>query len=115
MELTNQVVATAEGSPVTVVTLTGDIDGSTAPQAQAEVLGLMNPGIKIVLDMKGVGYLSSAGLRMLLLTYRTVVGRGGQAALAGLSSDLQDTMSLTGFLDFFQHYPTVEAAVAALN
>ncbi len=46
---------------VTVVALTGDLDGSTAPQAQIEVLPLMGPGCRILLDMTGVDYMSSAG------------------------------------------------------
>jgi anti-sigma B factor antagonist len=115
MEVRNQTTTTAAGGAVTVVTLVGDIDGNTAPQAQAEIVRLVAPGTRMVLDMSGVGYLSSAGLRMLLLTYRTVIGKGGKAALAGLSTDLEDTMALTGFLDFFQHFPTVNEAVASLN
>ena len=48
------------------------------------------------------------------MTYRTVNGKGGQVALVGLSSDLEDTMSMTGFLDFFDHFDTLDAGVAHL-
>lgn len=99
---------------VIVVEIDGEIDGSTAPAAQAEIVPLAQDGAKIVIDMSGVGYMSSAGLRMLLVVYRTVSGQGTTVALSGLSQDLEDTMSLTGFLDFFDHFDNVDNAVASL-
>ena len=100
---------------VTVVEISGEIDGSTAPDAQAQIVPLATGDAKVVIDMSGVGYMSSAGLRMLLVVYRTVSGGDSTVALSGLSQDLEDTMSLTGFLDFFDHYATVDEAVAAVG
>jgi len=100
---------------ITVVEMKGDIDGSTVPEAQAHVLGLLQPGGTIILDMTGVGYMSSAGLRMLLSTYRTVTGNGGRVILVGLSEEIQDTMSATGFLNFFVLQDTLAEAVTALS
>ena len=97
-----------------VVTIAGEIDGSNAPQAQEVILAQAEPGAKVVLDMTGVTYMSSAGLRMLLTAYRTINGKGGKIVLVGLSSDLEDTMSATGFLDFFTHRETLEAGAAAV-
>lgn len=98
---------------VTVVSLSGDIDGNTAPEAQSRIVPLAMGDAHIVLDMSGVSYMSSAGLRMLLVIYRTIGGRGGKVVLSGLSPDLQDTMSLTGFLDFFEHFDALPDAIAA--
>jgi anti-sigma B factor antagonist len=97
-----------------VITLEGDLDASTAPEAEAQILPLAESGSKIALDMTGVPYMSSAGLRMLLATYRAIAGKGGKVVLVGLSVDLQDTMSLTGFLEFFTHCDTLDAGLAAL-
>jgi anti-sigma B factor antagonist len=97
-----------------VVELVGDLDGNTAPEAQAKIVPLAVPGVKIILDMSKVAYMSSAGLRMLLVLYRSIAGSGGKVVLVGLSSELEDTMELTGFLDFFDHYATVDDGVAAL-
>jgi anti-sigma B factor antagonist len=94
--------------------MTGEIDGSTAPQAQEVILAQAEPGAKVILDMTGVTYMSSAGLRMLLTAYRTINGKGGRIVLVGLSSDLQDTMSVTGFLDFFITCDTLDAGAAAV-
>ena len=100
---------------ITVFTIAGDIDGSTAPEAQEKIVPLAAPDAKIVLDMNAVAYMSSAGLRMLLVIYRTIVGQGGKVVLVGLSEELQDTMALTGFLDFFDHFDSLDDGLAALN
>ena len=103
---------------VTIVELTGDMDGNSAPEAQTQVLQLAEQetkDTKIVLDMTKVPYMSSAGLRMLLVVYRTVKSRGGNIVLVGLSEELRDTMALTGFLDFFEHYDTADQGIAALT
>jgi anti-sigma B factor antagonist len=105
-------VATRQNAQV--VTIVGEIDGSSAPQAQEQILALAVPNVKLVLDMTGVTYMSSAGLRMLLLAYRTVNGKGGKIVLVGLSNDLKDTMSVTGFLDFFTCTDTLDAGIKVL-
>jgi anti-sigma B factor antagonist len=97
-----------------IVTISGDLDGATTPVAQEKILPLAGPKAYIILDMSGVNYMSSAGLRMLLLMYRTIVGQGGTVALVGISEDLADTMSLTGFLDFFKRFDNLEESLAGL-
>jgi len=105
-------VATRQNAQV--VTIVGEIDGSTAPRAQEQILALAGPNVKVALDMTGVTYMSSAGLRMLLLAYRTINGKGGKIVLVGLSNDLKDTMSVTGFLDFFTCTDTLDAGLKEL-
>lgn len=99
---------------ITIVQIVGELDGNTAPVAQEEIVALAEPGCKVVLDMTQVPYMSSAGLRLLLLAYRTISGKGGSIVLVGLSGDLADTMQLTGFLDFFKYYDSLDAGIAAL-
>jgi anti-sigma B factor antagonist len=54
-----------------------------------------------VLDVAQVGYMSSAGFRMLLLAHRTMTAKGGRLALVGLAEEVRETMEMTGFLQFF--------------
>lgn len=100
---------------VTVAELVGEVDAKTAPDVQKQVLGLAQPGSKIIMDMTQVPYMSSAGLRVLLSIYRTVEAKDGKLVLVGLSEELQDTMSVTGFLDFFTTSPTLDAGIAAIE
>ena len=99
---------------VTVVEIAGDIDSNTAPQAQEQVLPLVQPGSKMLLDMSGVEYMSSAGLRMLLSMYRQISRGDGSIVLVGLSEEIKDTMSVTGFLNFFTTHDTVDEGLQAL-
>jgi anti-sigma B factor antagonist len=98
-----------------VVTLEGELDATTSPLAQREIMPLAGPERRILLDMSGVSFMSSAGLRLLLSTYRQATALGGVVALAGLSEELQDTMSMTGFLSFFTVHPDAPSGVAALQ
>ena len=100
---------------VMVVEMAGDIDSNTAPQAEEQILPLVQPGAKILLDMSGVEYMSSAGLRMLLSTYRQVSRQNGGIVLVGLAEEIKDTMSVTGFLNFFMIRDTVDEGLKALG
>ncbi|MDX2272343.1 MAG: anti-sigma factor antagonist [Cyanobacteriota bacterium] len=100
---------------VTLVELEGEIDGKTAPMAQEKIVPLTQAGGKMLLDMTHVTYMSSAGLRVLLLLYRQMTSNNGQIALVGLSEDIKDTMSVTGFLKFFTISDTVDSGLAALQ
>jgi len=100
---------------VTVVRLSGAIDGNTAPEAQSRILPLMETQPSVVLDMSEVEYLSSAGLRTLLLLYRQAASRDGKVAIAGLRESIKDTMAVTGFLNFFLLQNDVATAVAEIT
>lgn len=100
---------------VNVVRITGDLDGNTAPTAQAQIMLLASPNVKIVLDMSEVSFMSSAGLRMLLVMYRTLISKSGKVVLVGLSEDIRDTMSMTGFLDFFSYHETLDDGLKTLS
>ena len=105
--------STLEGT--TVVTLTGELDGKTAPAAQQQIVPLIAPGGSTLLDLSGVNYMSSAGLRMMLLLYRQAVGLDNRIALVGLSNEIRDTMDATGFLDYFVVSDTLDAGLSLLE
>lgn len=100
---------------VHVVELSGELDANTSPVAQQQIIPLATEGSRILLDMGGVSFMSSAGLRLLLSTYRQVTTQKGLIALAALSEDLKDTMSMTGFLSFFTTYDTTEGGLQAMR
>lgn len=98
-----------------IAILKGEIDGKTAPDVQAQLAPVIDANNKIVLDMTGVTFLSSAGLRILLLVYRQANAKNGKVALAGLSEQIKDVMSITGFLNYFHVSNTVEEAIQAVQ
>jgi anti-sigma B factor antagonist len=103
-----------EKAGITVARLAGEINSGTAGMVQEKLLELVEPGCKIVLEMSGVTYISSVGLRTLLLLYREINHQNGRVVLCGLPEMVYDTMFITGFLEFFETYDTCSAAQSAL-
>lgn len=108
-------IETRTQGEITVVALAGELDGRTAPAVQEELMSLTEPGCKILLDLSGVTYMSSAGLRTLLLLYRRIDAADGRVVLVGLREMIRDTMAVTGFLDFFDDCATLDQGVVALT
>lgn len=100
---------------IKMVVIKGDIDANTAPKVTETVLPLVQPESKILVDMTEVPYMSSAGLRSLLSLYRQTTAKDGKIVVVGLSEDILDTMSVTGFLDFFTVCDTVELGLNTLK
>jgi anti-sigma B factor antagonist len=99
---------------VTVVALHGNLDGDTAGLVENEVGGLVRDRQRVLLDLDGTSYLSSAGLRVLLLIYRQAQDDGGQIAITRISPDIRAVLTATGFVDFFTITDTVDAGLEAL-
>ena len=100
---------------VTVLEASGDVDGSTAPVLQEKVLQVTQPGCRLLMDMSKIDFMSSAGLRVMLLVHRQISGGNGQVVLVGLSQSIRDTMNATGFLKFFTTADTLDAGLQALR
>jgi len=100
---------------ITIITVAGDIDSRSASTVQDQIIPMTIDVKKLILDLSKVDYMSSAGLRVLLLLYRQVASQKGQIILVGLSPSILDTMSVTGFLKFFMVMDEIEAAMTALQ
>lgn len=100
---------------VTVFEIVGEIDGKTAPEVQEKVIAESPAGGKVILDMSGVPYMSSAGLRIMLTIYRHVTGSKGSLALVGVIDEIKETMEITGFLDYFTFCDTVDEGIKTVS
>jgi anti-sigma B factor antagonist len=99
---------------ITVLSLKGALNGATVAAIQEQILSQIFDGQRVLLDLSGVQYLSSAALRFLLSLYRVVRERSGTMALAGLTEEMADIMSMTGFLDLFRTYKDRGTALALM-
>jgi anti-anti-sigma factor len=98
----------------TVITLDGELTSSTAPHTHGTLEDLLPDEGSVVLDLSCMSYMSSAGLRVLLLAHRRAQRSGIELVLAGIHDDVRSTMSATGFLDFFTVVDTVRDALEVL-
>jgi anti-sigma B factor antagonist len=100
---------------VTVLALAGELDSTTAAGARERIGELVPPDGAVLLDLGEMTYMSSAGLRVLLLVYRQVRESGVLLALARVDPDVREVMTETGFLDFFTVVDSVDEGVEALG
>lgn len=98
-----------------IVELMGELNSDTSNRVYETIIGRIDPREQVVLDMSKVPYMSSAGIRALLLLYRSLLDGGGKVVLVGLSEELVEVLSITGFLEFFQTQHTVDAAIRAIQ
>jgi anti-sigma B factor antagonist len=95
----------------TVVELSGRLNGNASAVVEGQFLPQVPLQERIVLDMANVPFMSSYGLRVLLLLHRQVEAAGGRMALAGLAEEMHDMMAITSFLELFHTFATVEGAL----
>ncbi len=80
------------------LTIVGRIDTTTAPSLEA-IINSMDTGVKdLVLDMKGVEYISSAGLRVLLAAQKKM-SKIGTMKLTDVCDAVMEVFEMTGFAD----------------
>ena len=85
------------GSSLTL-TLKGRIDTNSAPRLEEELKEAM-PGLEeLILDLNGLDYVSSAGLRVILMAQQTM-NRQGRMVIRNVKEDVMDIFEVTGFVE----------------
>jgi anti-anti-sigma factor len=77
-----------------VVVLSGRLDASQSPTAQAFLDKLQGT---VILDCRGLEYISSAGLGVLLKTQKRLMAASGKLRLTGVGRHLMDIFVYSGF------------------
>ena len=104
----------AAGGDRAVLRIDGDIDACTAPQLRERVLDLAGTGtVHIIADLRGAGFLDSAGLGGLVGSRTGLRARGGSLALVASASRILQTLRITGLSDAFALYSCVLDAITA--
>jgi anti-anti-sigma factor len=94
----------------------GRIDGTNAAAAEAELKSILeSDGPNLILDLSGVDYLSSAGLRVVLVAAKSTRASGGKLVLAGPRPAISEILAMSGFDRIIETAPDVEAAKAMFS
>ena len=97
---------------VTVLDLAGRLDTDTSADLELALQDLMQAGVRqFVVDLSGVGYVSSAGLRVLLSLGKTV-DNSGSLRLSGLNPTVRQVFDVAGFTQLFAIFASRDAALA---
>jgi anti-sigma B factor antagonist len=88
---------------IVVLHVAGPVDSNTAPQLQEPLLRVVEAPrgvVELELDLAEVPYMSSAGLRVLLLAARALQKRGERLRLVNVPLQIYNVLNLAGFTSF---------------
>ena len=91
-----EIKSTQEGNKLTIA-VSGRVDTVTAPELEAALK--FGDAMCVVIDLADVPYMSSAGLRLLLASHKTMFGKGGELQVANVQSAVREVLDITGFSD----------------
>lgn len=95
------IVTTDCGSYIRLI-VDGRVDTNTSPQLQQAILSSFQKNNNIVVDFLNVPYISSAGLRALLIGQKTAKSKGGSMKLTNVSEMVMEILDTTGFAQIFR-------------
>lgn len=101
-----------------VVLPRGRIDHATAEQFKAALAPLLAPAATrdpLVIDLTGVEYISSVGLRVLMLASKQAKAQGCALAVCGLQPVVREIFEISRFNLVLQVFPSLREALAALS
>ena len=114
MEITHRAYA-----DTVVVAPAGRLDHTVAEDFERSLMPLLDPaaggGAGLVLDFSRVDYISSVGLRVLMIAGKAARARGARIAVAGLRPVVQEIFAISRFNGVVEIFPTVVAALAAIS
>ena len=97
-----------------MIVVSGSVDGLTAPALQEVFTAQLGDGrSRLVADLTGVDYTSSAGLRALLGAMKDARSQGGDLRLAGPQPDVRKVLTMSGFASILKIFDDVDQAVAS--
>lgn len=100
--------------PTLILAVAGRIDAITAKLFEAAVLTpVQASAAPMVLDLDRLKYISSAGLRVILLAAKQQKQNNAKFALCNLHDEVRDVFEISGFAKILEIHPTRDAAVAA--
>ncbi len=96
---------------VNILEISGRLDASSSPELEKCLLSLLDQGeAKFLLDLTQMDYVSSSGLRVLLMTAKRSKAAGGTVVLCGLQDHVQEVFEISGFTAIFSIYPSSDQA-----
>jgi anti-anti-sigma factor len=98
---------------VNIVHVKGRLDAVSSPVLEQKLSQLIDGGAtKLVLECANLGYMSSAGMRVLLLITKKLGGKG-KLVVCGLQDEVLDIIKMAGFHTILEIRPTQQDALLA--
>lgn len=96
-------IKTSRSNQNLIISLTGRLDTMTSPQLEEEINHSDLDGIETVtLNLRELEYISSAGLRVVIMLYKNLEKLGGKLRLVNVNDMVMEIFSMTGMTDFLE-------------
>ncbi len=96
---------------IKIIKLSGDLDGTNAEEVQEKIIVHVDSDSRLVFNMGKCKYLSSAGLRVLLIVAKKLKALGGKGVMVNLLEEVKDVMEMTGFSHILPSCETIPEAI----
>jgi len=102
---------------IAVLTLRGNLVGEPdTDNLRDKIYSLLQEDFKrIVLDLKGVRWISSSGLGTLIASLTSVKNKGGELRLANVTDKVESLFAITQLVKVFKTYESVDRAIASFK
>ena len=107
---------TRQEGNATVVTVGGRLDGVTSAIYEKNIRELIDGGaLSLVVDMEELEYVSSAGIRGIMIMAKLIKEKNGQVCLANLKGNVRAVFNMCGITPLFKIEDSVAAALGTLK
>ena len=105
-----------KAADIVTLVVSGRLDTTTANAFQDRVLAHIESGARrIAIDLAGLEYISSAGLRVFILAAKRLDGAQGRIALCTLTEAVREVFDIAGFIPIFAIYDSHREALEGLR
>jgi anti-sigma B factor antagonist len=106
-------IGTATHGDLLVVAPKGRLDSNTSPALESMLLERIAAGeTRMSIDFSGVTYISSAGLRVLLMAAKRAGAAKGEFSMHALSPEIREVFDISGFLSILTVHDGLDAVLA---
>ena len=101
---------------ISIIHISGRIDGNNSSAVEEELNSVLRTGKKLILiDLSGVDYISSSGLRVFLTTLKKIKSFNGKMKLSGLKPFVMSVFTISGFTNLFEIYENCDTAYQSFS
>ena len=110
-----EVIKTGKEQGAVILAVKGRIDSVAAPEFGKQMDDLINQGeTRIIFNLSELDYISSAGLRCILLMAKNLKEKKGKIVLAAVKPSVMKVFEISGFSSIIPISNSIEAALAQL-
>ncbi len=90
-----------------IIEVTGQVDSKTIGDLRDYLDENIKGDLPVALELSEVPFMSSAGLRTILILFRKTQDMNVKLCLVGLNEEIAETMKVTGFYQYFRNYSNI--------